>query len=558
MPVVRTSIARLTRLVGINDVEKIVETLFNLKCETELENSEGIAIEVPSERIDMFSIEGIAYAIRLYLGLEKPRLTTPKPSFKVLVEPPTKRPYIAVAAVKGVELDENSLKELIEFQERLHTTYGRNRRRIAIGLHDLSKLPSSNLTYKEVDINISYMVPLFAKKRMTVKEVLVSTEQGKLYGEISLNGDRHPALFSGNEIIALPPVINSDITRLDPTTRDIFVDVTGTDINAVISVLNSIVHSLMFYRGEVLGAEIVYPDRVLLTPDLDFKTIVVDMDFASRWLGVPKDKLVSEVPKALQRMGYIVQSINLEQIEVKVPPYRGDILHQVDVVEDIAIGIGYENLGIEYIQTYPEKKPGKDSKKLMVEVLREVLVGLGYIEVNTLSLISSEILKLVSDEPFPRIVNALSKELDAVRNSLIPSLLITFKNSQYATLPVKIFEIGEVVERCNECYNNWRNSLRAAFGVMDSEIRFEEIHADLYSVLMEIGVSKDISLEPYRRKGFIDGRCGLVKYRDSVIGVIGEIHPEVLKFIGLEYPVAIVELYLELLTDIIEEVYLNS
>jgi phenylalanyl-tRNA synthetase beta chain len=556
VPVVRTRVSRLAKLLGIDDLEKLREVLFNLKCETELEEEE-IAIEVQSDRIDMFSTEGIVYAIKLYLGVERPKIIVPKTIFRVRVEPPSKRPYIAIAAVKGVDLDKDSLKELIEFQERLHTTYGRNRRKIAIGLHDLSKLPSYDITYKEVDIYTTHMIPLFSTERFSVKEVLESTEQGKLYGWISLNNSKHPALFSGEEIIALPPVINSNITRLEPSTRDIFIDVTGTDINAVMNVLNAIVYTLSYYGGEVIGAEVIYPNNVVVTPDLIFKVMHVDIDFASKWLGISKDILVIEAPRALQRMGYIVESIDMEHVEVKVPPYRCDVLHQVDVVEDIAIGIGYDKLGLEYVQIPHERKTRRNRKKLLVECLREALIGLGYIEINTLSLVSSNILSFFAEEPFPQIVNAVSGELDALRNSLVPSLLTTFKNSQYAILPVKIFEIGEVVEKCSECYNGWRNSLRIAFGIMDSEIRFEEIHADLYAIMAELGIGSDISLEAYRKRGFIDGRCGLIKHRDRAIGVVGEVHPEVLKSIGLEYPIAVVELYTETLMDTLSEKYLD-
>lgn len=545
MPVVRTKLSRLMELTGIGDIEELRRTLFNLKCETEIEEGGVISIEVQSDRIDMFSVEGIVYAVRLYRGLESPRRLSARTVFKVYVDPPAKRPYIAVAAVRNVRLDEESLKELIEFQERLHTTYGRNRRRVAIGLHDLSKLPQGVISYREVDIDSVKMVPLFSDKRISLREVLETTEQGKIYGAISIHGNRHPALMVGDEVIALPPVINSDITRLEPTTRDIFIDVTGTDIKAVLIVLNAIVHALSFYGGEILGAEVHYPnEKVIITPALEEKRMLVDIDFASKWLGVPREIIVGDGINALKRMGYLVDKVSDKHIEVTIPMYRCDILHQVDVVEDIAIGLGYDNLGLELIER-AEATTRKPLARVLVETLRQALVGLGYVEVNTSTLVPLDLNRMVVEEPCLAIVNALSKELNAVRNSLIPSLLMVLRDSQYIAQPVKVFEVGEVVERCEHCYNGWTNKRRAAFAVMDSEIKFEEIHADLYAVLRELGLEGYIRVEPCISKAFINGRSGCMKYSDRVLGVIGEIHPGILRALGIEYPIAMVELYVD-------------
>uniref|UniRef100_A0A7C2ZUZ2 phenylalanine--tRNA ligase n=1 Tax=Ignisphaera aggregans TaxID=334771 RepID=A0A7C2ZUZ2_9CREN len=552
MPVVRTTLARLASLTGISDATRLRDVLFNLKCETEVEDDGTVAIEVQSDRIDMFSVEGIAYAVRLYEGLEEPRVRHARTLFKVYVDPPLKRPFIAVAAVTGVKLDEDSLKELIEFQERLHTSYGRNRRKVAIGLHDLAKLPKGDIVYREVDIRSATMIPLFGSNRITVEEVLNTTDQGKHYGEISLNGDRHPALIAGDEIIALPPVINSDITKLETSSRDVFVDVTGTDLNAVISVLNAIVHALSFYGGEVLGAEVHYPDRLLVTPDLSFKQYVVDLDFASTWLGIEVGELVRVSPKALQRMGYIVDSIDSTKIVVRVPMYRCDILHQVDILEDIVMGIGYDRVGIENVEPLSvTRKCGGITARGISEMVRDVLVGLGYVEINTLTLVPSEIASISSDTPYPEIINALSKELNALRSSLIPSVLAILRDSQYIPMPVKIFEVGEVVEKCSECYNGWRNRTRAAFAVMDSEIRFEDVHADLFALFSELGIEKLVTVESCIRRPFIGGRCGCIKYNDRELGVIGEVHPEVLEVIGIEYPIAMVELDIETLAGVL-------
>ncbi len=549
MPIVRTLLPRILRLVGIDDVDRLRDTLFNLKCETEIGEDGTIAIEVQSDRIDMFSTEGVAYAAKLYLGLEKPKMfNVTSIDFDVYVEPPIKRPYIAVAAVRNVEMDEYILKELIEFQERLHTTFGRNRRKVAIGIHDLDKLPSKTLRYTYVDINREKMIPLHTSEAMTIRDVLNRLDQGKLYGNISLDGNMHPAIFSGNEIISLPPVINSDITRLEPSTRNILIDVTGVDINAIKIVLNAIIHSLIFYGGSIIGARIIYPNYIDYTPDLTWRKRSINTEYASKWLGMEKREIVLRARDALMRMGYIVEKVDEYSIDVLVPPYRADILHQVDVIEDIAIGIGYDALGVEVIP--PIYRYGVDRYRIVSNIVRDVLIGLGYTEINTLTILSSKILDLIQQGEYLRIVNPISSEIDAIRNSLIPSILMVLRESQHMPLPIKIFEVGEVVTKCLECYNRWRNELRCAFALMDSEIRFEDVHADLFVVLRELGI-ENISIHPCSNPIYISGRCGYIEMNNRVIAIFGEVNPEILDKLHIENPIAIAELYLEPIIDIL-------
>lgn len=554
MPVIRSRLSRLLNLVGVNDVSLIQDALFNLKCESEIHGDE-ISIEVQSDRIDMFSFEGIAHAIKLYLGVSKQLMMNLKDiGFKVYVDPPVKRPYIAIAAVKNIELDEDLLKDLIEFQERLHVSFGRNRRKVAIGLHDLDKLPSNIIFYRDIDIDKTYMIPLHSYRRMSIREVLKSTEQGIMYGSIAINNNNHPAIISRDEVVSLPPVINSDITRLEPSTKNILIDVTGTDRKAVNTVLNSIIHTLAVYSEEIIGAEVIYPLRNEITPNLSWEKISVDIDFASRWLGLNKDNMYSIAANALSKMGYILVNIDEKTIDVLVPYYRSDILHQVDVVEDLAIGLGYSNIEPEYV-TPIEVRIEKSLDEVISKVLREVLVGLGYIEVNTLTMVSSKALRLMDEDNFIRIVNSPSIEIDALRNNLLQSLLILLINAQHLALPIKLFEVGAVVLKCDECYNKWVNEYRIAWSIMDSEIRFEDIHADLYAVLRELALDRIATIRRCSKPLFIDGRCGCIEINGNVIGMIGEVNPEILSRIGIEYPIACVELSINKLTRTLKSRY---
>ncbi len=551
MPVVRAKLSRLLGLIGIDSVDLLQDILFNLKCESEIEGEE-ISIEVQSDRIDMFSVEGIAYAVRLYLEMAKPSIIgiTDK-VFRVYVDAPVKRPYIAIAAVKNINLDEELLRDLIEFQERLHTTFGRSRRKVAIGLHDLDKLPSNTIYYRDIDIDQTFMIPLHDYRKMSIRDVLKTTEQGVVYGSISINNNMHPAILSGDEVISLPPVINSNITRLEPSTRNILIDVTGTDIKAVEAVLNAIIHTLTVYSNIVVAAEIMYPNQKLITPNLAWRKMVIDVDFISKWLGLEKEYIHSKATTALMKMGYMLNNVGEKHIEVLVPYYRSDILHQVDIVEDIAIGIGYGSITPEPV-TAIEMEGERIIDRAITRALRKVLVGLGYVETNTLTMVPSKFLELIGVGDFIKIVNSPSMEMDALRNSLLQSLLILLVNSQHLVLPIKLFEIGDVILRCDECYNKWVNEQRIAWVIMDSEIKFEEIHADLYVILRELMLDGIAAIKRCSRTSFINGRCGCIEIDGEVIGVIGELDPEILLKIGIEYPVAGVELSVDKLSTILK------
>ena len=551
MPVVRARTGLLMEMAGISDIDKLRDILFKLKCETEIEEGDTIAVEVQSDRIDMFSVEGIAKAVRMYMGLDRysepPLKSYP---FKVFVEPPEKRPYIAVAAVTNVKLDEERLKLLIEFQERLHTTFGRGRRKVAIGLHDLDKLPSTTLIYKDVDIDKTTMIPLHDYREFSIRDVLSLTEQGRLYGSLSLNGSMHPAILSNEKVISLPPVINSDITRLTESSRNILIDVTGTDFESVNNVLNAIIHSLTFYGGEVLGAVIRYPDKEIVTPSIRPRKVELDLGFVSMWLGIDVSKDVEMIRKALERMGYRVDSVDSNRIAVTVPYYRIDILHPVDVVEDIAIGIGYEELGFAEIEPKPIVRRGV-SLRDVANIIRDVLIGLGFVELNTLTLIPQQIAEVLGFEKTPIVVNAPSNEINALRTALAESIINILRNSQYAPQPVKVFEIGEVVTECNECHNRWRNELRVCWAIMDSETRFEEMHATLYTIARELGLDKMLALKPCNINMFTRGRCADVYIGERLIGFLGEVNPEKLERLGILYPITLAEVSINILHTLI-------
>jgi len=540
MPVIRISPARLLKLIGRDiTIDELSEILFRLKCEVEIGEDGKLVIEVNNDRPDMMISEGIARNIRGLLGIELgyKRPIVKESNISALVHEVSSRPYIAVAVVRNVNIDDEFLEELIQFQEKLHVTYGRNRRKVAIGLHDLSKLPCREINYALVPLSKKF-IPLHHYEEMSVKEVLEKTEQGQKYGSISIYKDMHPAVMACDEIIAIPPVINADITRIEPGTKDLFIDVTGTDYDAILRVLDVIVTNLAERGGIIERIRVEGKNHTIITPELREETMEIEINYINNLLG--SSLTLEEVIRYLKAMRFEALGKGENLVKVIIPPYRIDILHPADIVEEVAISIGYDNLGPQPIPNY---LPAKRSKKMvLVKHLRELFVGLGFQEVMTLVLMGRDFVKKVFREEIEvlEVLNPLSLELSCVRTSLLPGIMAVLEKSQYAEMPVKVFEIGYVVTKDENSPTGWRNELRLVIGIMNSEISFEDIQAPVYAVLRALGLKP--KTRTYRHPTLINGRTAELLIDEEHIGYLGEVHPEVLEALGIKYPIAVAEL----------------
>jgi len=195
VPVVRLRVDRLEKATGM-DIESVKEALFKLKCESE-EADGYLEVEVMPDRPDMFITEGVARAVKGVMGVETgwraPEVVDTR--YRLVVEDVPTRPYIAGAILYNVNVDEDLLEDLIQFQEKLHETLGRRRAKAAIGLHDLSKMESEVIRYKLEPLSTRFN-PLDVEGEMSIGEYLSGTEKGSKYGGLALDrgSERHPAL----------------------------------------------------------------------------------------------------------------------------------------------------------------------------------------------------------------------------------------------------------------------------------------------------------------------------------------------------------------------------
>ncbi len=537
MPVLRFPYNRLEKLTGLN-LNSLEEILFRLKCEMDTLD-EYIEIEVNPDRPDMYIGEGIARAVNGLLGKRRGwKIEEPIDSGLILYnDKPEGRPYIAAGVVYNVNVSESYIEELVQFQEKLHDTIGRRRRKIAIGLHDLRKLPGRVLRYKLSPYS-EEMTPLGKPdEKWSIKEVLENTPQGLKYSYISSTPRGHPALYAGDEIIAIPPVINSDITRIESGTRDLFIDVTGNDRNTVNKVLDIITSTLAERDNARIGYVRIFEDKSdNTTPLLLAKTVSLDINAARRVLGSELDSFT--IMDSLSRMLYNVEIVR-EGYRVIVPPFRVDVISYIDLIEDIAIAIGYENIGYNRPTTI---EPGKLlPETLVTRVLRDLAIGLGFTEVMQLTLTSPSILNTIGIKDFVEVENPVQLEYSALRPSLIPSLLSILSRNQHARKPVKIFEIGNVILPGEPP----PDEIRFGLAIMDDEVGYEDIQAYVYSIMRVLNI--DFNVEKYSHDMFIPGRSARILLNNEVLAVLGEINPVILQSLGINYPVALAEIRVEVL-----------
>jgi len=553
VPTITVSYRDLCSLVGRDlTVDEVSQALFLHKCLVESAVGDELSIEVNADRPDMLSAEGLARALRLFMGLEEPKLYEAVDGDVVIKVDPSVlnvRPYIMSAVVRGVKLSEEAVRQIMTLQEKLHLTYCRRRSKVSIGVHDLDAV-SHKITYAALKPDEIRFVPLDEEEEMAGREILERTEKGREYAHLLRGFDRYPLLYdSEGKVLSMPPIINSVITKVTERTRNILLDVTGTDELMVSRVLNVMALNLAERGGVIEYVTVEYPDRRVKAPLLDPLEVEVDLAEASKLIGV--DLTPGLAGEALKRMGYIVKGLKGSKLTALAPPYRCDILHPVDVVEDIAVGYGYDKLT-------PIRPPVTEvGRELGITRLsskaRELMIGLGYQEVSSYVLTSEEVLFNKMRLPYREAVvleNPVSSEYTCLRTWLTPILLDFLSRNKHVAYPQRVFECGDVVILDEEAPTSTRVERRLAAALCDREAGYEDIQAALYALLKGLGL-KGWVVEPEEHPSFIEGRVASLRLRGFKVAVLGEVHPEVLRAFNLEMPTACFELNLTLLLKLL-------
>lgn len=553
MPVVEVSLSRLSQLVGGVNPGRLLDLLPYLGLDIERVEGDVVRVEYSPNRPDYSTVYGIARSLKGLLDIEVglPDLRVSKSGVVFYVDDSVKdvRPFIAGVVVDGLRLDEDDLRELVRLQEDLHEGIGRRRRKVAIGLHDLSKV-ASPVYYKTVGPDFRF-VPLNEAREWSISEILENHPTGVKYrGALGPNVSRYPVIIdSRGTTLSFPPIINSDHTKLKPGLTGLLIDVTGTDINRVLDAVAVLSETLAEMGGRVMSVTVVYKGLSLVTPDLSLKEFRLEIGYVNKILGLELTK--EEIVRCLRRSRLeAVAEGDEETIKVYVPRYRADVMHQIDLVEEVAYGYGFYKLT-------PELKPSFTHGSLLYstkfeDCVRDVLVGLGLQEVLTTHLSSYErLFENLGRRPAHtvKVVSPRSSGYEYLRDLLVPNLLWVLSNNTHEPQPHRLFEIGRVfsVSGVKEGKLVVKEEKHLGIAVSHNRASFTEIKSVVEAVLHNIAVEGLDYVEEPGVEFLIEGRSAKLvdRRRGSSIGFVGEVHPRVLEMFKIQSPTAVAELNLD-------------
>ncbi len=556
MPTIDVNCGELERLLGWSwegDLEKLDWLLAFVKGEVKSYNEQENVASVELKdtgRPDLWSIEGLARTLRGFLKLDKgPRLySVGEPALKVHVDSQLKniRPYICCSVVKNVKLSDDIIRGLMHLQDKLDQTYGRSRQKTSIGIYAYD-LISPPLSYAVTKPDAVSFVPLGFEEKMNLTEILEQHPKGIEYGHIVKGHSFYPILLdSERKVLSFPPVINSnDLGRVTDETSDLLVEVTGTAHQTVLNTLNLVTLALIDRGGKAYAAEVNYPEddfyavKKVLTPDFSSRRTQLNVGYVNKILGL---QLSSEkMDECLLIAGLGVEKIDSNSVSVLIPCYRVDVMHPVDLVEDIAIAYGYNN--IEPVWRELPSTGGVRREQRLIDSSREFMVGLGFQEVLNCTLTNPEALIDKMNKKKTGLVEVANPKIvtmSCLRSWLLPSLMEFLGSNQSVEFPQKIFELGKITLPDESKETKTRDEEWLSAATTHPNASFTEIKSVLDAFFMNLGLQWQIKeiLHP----SFIEGRVGVATVNNVEVGVLGEVHPQVLEAWKLENPVAAFEI----------------
>ena len=547
MPVITFKYKDLKDLGIDMEKDELIDTLPMMSSDIEDFDDEEIKVEFFPNRPDNLSVEGVARSFKGFIGQEigLPDYKVVPSGEEVIVEAEVAeiRPYIAFAKIDNVDFTGDKLKYIMDFQENLHWVIGRDRKKVAIGIHN-ADVVNAPFKYIATPKDANAFVPLEKNSEMTPDEILTQHDKGKDYAHLIEKFDKYPLILDkDDQVLSMPPIINGELTKIKEDTHNIIVDVTGTDERAVNQALNIICSSFAEVGGQIKSMEVKYEDKSIVSPDLTPQEMNVHVDTANSLIG-GTELTAEDIKQLLYKARFDAEIIDDNEVKAIIPAYRVDILHEVDIVENIAVQyhINSVDAKLPEINTvaYENDWFKAESK------IREVMVGLGFQEVMSLMLTSEDAhyTKMNQEEkPHVQVARPITIDRTMIRTSLINSLMEFLEDNKHEDLPQKIFEIGDVLYLDDTKENKTVSSKKLAGVICHSTANFTEIKSVVTSVLSNLGYTMEIS--DSENKTFIEGRVADVKgeaQKGVIEGFFGEVSPQVITNFTLDYPVIAFEI----------------
>ncbi len=498
-----------------------------------------IQIEVFPNRPDILSYHGFKRAFLGFLGkktgLIEYKIFKPEKDYKVIIDNSVKnlRPSTACAVIKGLNLDDGRITEIIDLQEKLNTTLGRKRKKVAIGIYPLEQIKFP-ITLKALEPDKIKFIPLESGREMSGLEILQRHSTGKEYAHLLAGKEKFPVFVdSNNQILSMPPIINSQITgKVTEKTKDIFIECSGFNFKILEKTINILSANFADMGGKIYQIELESGNQKNVTPNLNPEEMKISLDNMNKILGLNLSE--KQLKSAIEKMGY-----NYNKGRVKIPAWRTDVLHEVDLIEDIAIAYGYENFAPEI----PEiSTTGEEEKaEILKRKISEILSGIGMLETSSFHLTNRDFQfgRMSAPEKDFVDIEESKTEYNILRKNLSHYLLKILSENSDSEYPQKIFETGKVFETNGKITE--RENLAAAIcpGNFTDVKQTTEHLGKMLNLDFEIKEADKIAGH------FIEGRVGRIVFEGKEIGLIGEVHPRILRNWKIKMPVALFEISLE-------------
>ncbi|MFX0185271.1 MAG: phenylalanine--tRNA ligase subunit beta [Candidatus Hodarchaeota archaeon] len=564
MPTISVNKDDFLQLIGKDcTLEQLDDLLPNVKGELKKYDKETNEIKIElndTNRPDLWCPEGIARQFRFKFGdiqyktpLFDSEMTNSNNKIIVDEKIKTIRPFIGAFIAKEIAITEQFLMQMIQTQETLCDGYGKKRKMIAIGIYNADKI-TFPIHYKAVDPKSISFIPLGSEEKMDLSEILIKNEKGIEFAHVLDGKSLYPILLDNNsDVLSFPPIINSNkCGEVFVHDNYLFVEVTGTDLRMVLHTLNILAYNFRDRGFKIEPVKTIYPydtefgDEISspypLKNELEVKIKLFEKYFGSSYT-------LKDITKYLREYGLTVEMNDNELCNVSTYPYRQDYMHAVDVVEDLAISIGYD----KFEPIMPEDfTVGKLSTMTVFEdKVRETMIGLGFEEVISNILTNKQDFQEKTGNLYGNLIeidNVMTESYSTLRCSLIPSLLKIETQSFQALYPHKIFEVGEVVEKDSADNHGCKTKTKLAALLSHAEANYSEIGSYLENLQYLMFWNTKMKAKNFQI--FITGRSGEIMVNGQSIGIIGEIHPEFLDKWTIKMPTVIFELDISMLFSI--------
>ncbi len=540
MPTVEASRKDLEKLAGIKFPKgKLEEALMFVKGELDAVDGDTLKIDIKdTNRPDLWSVEGIARELRSQYGKERgiPKYNIPSSGITAVVDPALAgiRGKAAYAVARNAKITGEAIKQMIQLQEKICQTYGRKREEVAIGIFDLDKV-SGDVKYYAASPKEKF-VPLGYKVEMDLREILEEHPKGKEFGALLKKHKKYPLLVdSEKEVLSMPPVVNSEGSgKVTTKTKNLFIDITGHK-QETIDVAMRVVCAALHDRGaKVESVKVKYGGETMETPSFGIGKIGVSAEFIRDITGLNLSN--SGIGELLGKKRMEITGKG-DLLVVSYPDYRPDILHPVDVAEDVLIAHGYNDIEPEEVNIATTGGEGQRAK--MLDGVRESCVGAGLQEVLTFTLTSKENQEgnmCLPEQEFVEIANPVSANWVIFRKSILPELLSFLSKNKHHPIPQKVFEVGKVVHLDKKSETGVREQVVLSVLIASKETNFTEAKSLLDAITSNMGLGYKISKA--RHPSFEGGKAGAIELPLGKKGVVGELGKEVCGKFGLDITVS--------------------